>query len=1043
MPTARGGVAAAAAPDGKIYAIGGYGNTGYLAKVEEYDPATDTWKARAPMPTARGYLAAAAAPDGKIYAIGGYVNGGYLATVEEYDPATDTWTARAPIPMPTARYGLAAAAAPDGKIYAIGGYGNGSYLATVEEFTPPTGEQYGYHILRSTLRGALSLPEGAEVWDNTVNGSVSAGNYSLVQNTNAGGSIGIGSGLVVSSTAGGGISISNGAVLSNTVRGGGISAGSGSAVRANSVENAPGWAISGGAATVAENRLVGNANGIQVSGGVVEYNLIANTAGVGLELAGSATVRHNTFTGIGGSAVRITAGTVVTLTGNNFEFNTGAYDVEDLVPKTSLPTVDARGNWWGATNEATIQQRIFDFYDDYTLGTVLYSPILTGPSALAPAYARAVTLTPESPVGIQTVAFAALFSREMDTDVAPQLAFAGLGGEYTEFYGGSWSGPNLYRALYDFSTLVPRGVYTLTVSGARLPETAPYGGGMEIAPYSGVTFTVDYAGYINDTTAPPKPMVTACAAATPDILSAAWSAHDPDSAIDRYQYAIGLTPGGAEVVNWTFTPLTQTVRVGLNLIAGRTYYISVKARNEAGLWSAAGSVGVVAGSNTCNVNDAPTVTSIVRLDASPTSAASVRFRVTFSEAVTGVDTGDFSLTVSGITGAAVTEVSGAGEVYTVTVSTGSGSGTLRLDIPAGTSITDLANNPLSGLPYTGGESYTVDKTAPTVVSGVRLDPSPTNAASARFRVTFSEAVTGVDTGDFSLTVTGITGAAVTEVSGAGEVYTVTVSTGSGSGTLRLDIPAGTSITDLANNPLSGLPYTGGESYTVDKTAPTVVSSVRLDASPTSAASARFRVTFSEAVTGVDTGDFSLTVTGITGAAVTEVSGTGEVYTVTVSTGSGSGTLRLDIPAGASITDLANNPLSGLPYTGGESYTVDKTAPTVVSIVRLDANPTSAASVRFRVAFSEAVTGVETGDFSLTVSGVSGAAVTEVSGASAVYTVTVSTGSGSGTLRLDIPAGASITDLGGNSLSGLPYTRGEAYMVRPNFIFLPLVLRNTP
>jgi len=52
-------------------------------------------------------------------------------------------------------------------------------------------------------------------------------------------------------------------------------------------------------------------------------------------------------------------------------------------------------------------------------------------------------------------------------------------------------------------------------------------------------------------------------------------------------------------------------------------------------------------------------------------------------------------------------------------------------------------------------------------------------------------------------------------------------------------------------------------------------------------------------------------------------------------------------------------------------------------------------------------------------------------------------SGSGALRLDIPAGASITDLVGNSLSGLPYTSGAAYMVRPNFIFLPLVLRNTP
>lgn len=68
----------------------------------------------------------------------------------------------------------------------------------------------------------------------------------------------------------------------------------------------------------------------------------------------------------------------------------------------------------------------------------------------------------------------------------------------------------------------------------------------------------------------------------------------------------------------------------------------------------------------------------------------------------------------------------------------------------------------------------------------------------------------------------------------------------------------------------------------------------------------------------------LTTTGnISAASVTGVSGTGSVYTVTVSTGTGSGTLRLDIPASATITDVAGNPLSGLPYSGGEAYHVNK------------------------------------------------------------------------------------------------------------------------
>jgi predicted outer membrane repeat protein len=332
---------------------------------------------------------------------------------------------------------------------------------------------------------------------------------------------------------------------------------------------------------------------------------------------------------------------------------------------------------------------------------------------------------------------------------------------------------------------------------------------------------------------------------------------------------------------------------------------------------------------------------------------------------------------------------------------------------------------------------------PTVVSILRADPSLTNAASVNFTVTFSEAVTGVGTGDFALTPSGVTGASVTGVSGGPTVYTVTISTGSGDGTLRLDVPDTATVIDLAGNPLSGLPYEAGESYTIDKTAPTVVSILRADPNPTNAASVNFTVTFSEAVAGVDADDFDLTPSGITGAAITGVSGGPTVYTVAISTGSGDGILWLDVPVTATITDLVGNPLSGLPYEDGETYTVDKTAPTVVSILRADPNPTNAASVNFTVTFSEDVIGVDVGDFSLFTTGsISGSSVTNVSGTGATYTVTVSIGTGSGTLRLDVPETATITDLVGNPLSGLPYETGEAYTILW-LIYLPLVMNSTP
>jgi hypothetical protein len=87
----------------------------------------------------------------------------------------------------------------------------------------------------------------------------------------------------------------------------------------------------------------------------------------------------------------------------------------------------------------------------------------------------------------------------------------------------------------------------------------------------------------------------------------------------------------------------------------------------------------------------------------------VGFTVTFSEAVQNVDAADFSVTASGASSGTVSGVAGSGSVYTLTVSVGAGNGTLRLDLPAGGGINDLAGNPLAGTPYTDGESYTVKK----------------------------------------------------------------------------------------------------------------------------------------------------------------------------------------------------------------------------------------------------------------------------------------------------------------------------------------------
>ncbi len=559
---------------------------------------------------------------------------------------------------------------------------------------------------------------------------------------------------------------------------------------------------------------------------------------------------------------------------------------------------------------------------------------------------------------------------------------------------------------------------------------------------------------------------------------------------------------------------------------------------------------------------APSVASIVQVSASPTNAASVDFTVTFTEAVTGVDISDFGLFGTAIAGASVSNVAGAGSVYTVTVSGVSGDGTLRLDLMDDDSIQDLSANVLGGAGaqnFTTGQVSTIDNTAPGVSSIVRVGASPTNAASVDFTVTFDSAVTGVGTADFALTVAGVTAnvASVTPVTT--DVYTVTVDTIAGDGTLRLDVSDDDSILDLATNPLGGAGagngnFITGEVYAIDNTAPNVSTIVRVGASPTNAASVDFTVTFDSAVSGVNTSDFTaVQVTGTAAgnvAAVATVSA--DVYTVTVDSIAGDGTLRLDVADDDSITDAVGNPLGGTGagngnFITGQAYTIDRVAPTVTStspadtdidvevssliivyfdepmdaasvvlldnisvydatnaaavvgtvtysaiddsatftpaapmqtsavhdvtvttnvtdvlgnaiaapygfsfttsaagdvtdpsvssIVRASPDPTNAASVEFTVAFDEAVTGVNTSDFAVVqVSGTVTGNVASVAMVSAsAYTVTVDTITGDGTLRLDLMDDDSIQDLSANALGGPgagngDFITGEVYAV---------------
>jgi N-acetylneuraminic acid mutarotase len=130
--------------DGKLYLIGGakWVQTGEdvwqaitYARVDVYDPQSDTWEVKANLPVPLG-ANGVCSMDGKFYVTGGGIDeSNILNSFYSYDPETDSWEVLTEMPGPRIFH---ASVALDGKIYVIGGNDseNISALASVIVYDP-------------------------------------------------------------------------------------------------------------------------------------------------------------------------------------------------------------------------------------------------------------------------------------------------------------------------------------------------------------------------------------------------------------------------------------------------------------------------------------------------------------------------------------------------------------------------------------------------------------------------------------------------------------------------------------------------------------------------------------------------------------------------------------------------------------------------------------------------------------------------------------------------------------------------------------------
>ena len=232
-------------------------------------------------------------------------------------------------------------------------------------------------------------------------------------------------------------------------------------------------------------------------------------------------------------------------------------------------------------------------------------------------------------------------------------------------------------------------------------------------------------------------------------------------------------------------------------------------------------------------------------------------------------------------------------------------------------VRDTSNRSLPCCDTLGADERTfdLDNVPPRVADIVRSSPGRehTNHDEVAWTVTFSEAVTNLSGGDF--TISGADAAiTVTPEGGGSRTWNVVASGGnlaSLNGTIRLSFAGTRDIEDMAGNVLGLIASMGAveNSFVIDNIAPALTSIARepLGSSLADEKTATWRLTFSEDMQGIDATDFAIHG----GTVAVEAAGSKAAYDLSVS---GEdlvpvrGPLSVYIKRDSDITDLAGNTL---------------------------------------------------------------------------------------------------------------------------------------
>ena len=448
----------------------------------------------------------------------------------------------------------------------------------------------------------------------------------------------------------------------------------------------------------------------------------------------------------------------------------------------------------------------------------------------------------------------------------------------------------------------------------------------------------------------------------------------------------------------------------------------------------AGGAGDAGTTFTDDFSDPPMVDNITLLNSSPTNAATVNYRVVFTVPVTGVQLSDFSLAQSGISGATVDSFTGWGTTYDVAVSTGSGEGTLRLNVLDFDTIKNAGLVPLGGAgsgngDFITGAAYSIDTVEPTISIG---DPTPaiTRTGPVTFTVTYGGA-SSVNLPLSSVHLTAGTATGTVAVSGSGTATrTITISAIGGNGTLAVSVDAGTATDGVGNTDLGAGP---SAECTVDNMPPGIGISPP-SSSMTVTGPVSYTVTYTDAnLVTLVAGNVTLQRTGTAWGTVSVLGSGTSSRTVQINSITGDGTLWISIAAGTASDSAGNTAPAAGP---SEAFTVTNTGISV-SIAPPSVSLTRSGPVSYAVTYSGATSvTLSPSNIVLNSPGTATGTVAVSGGGNKNCTVTISNISGNGPLGISIVAGTATALPSFSAPAAGPSATFTVDNTPPSFVVIP-------